>query len=50
MGFHLIAGQDDMPKGFIRVNDRINLTRFDHVTALDFLSACQQRRVTGIGR
>lgn len=42
MGFHLIASQHDMPRGFIRVNHRIDLTQFDHVTALEFLSACQR--------
>lgn len=42
MGFHLIAGAEDLPPGFVRVHERINLAQFDHLTALEFLSACQQ--------
>lgn len=42
MGFHLVAGADDLPPGFVRVHERINLAQFDHLSALEFLSACQR--------
>ena len=42
MGFHLIADADDLPAGFVRVHERINPAQFDHLSALEFLSACQR--------
>lgn len=42
MGFHLIADADDLPAGLVRVHERINLAQFDHLSALEFLSACQR--------
>jgi len=43
MGFHRIEGPEDAPPGFVRINDRLDLAQFDHVAALDFLTACQRR-------
>jgi hypothetical protein len=41
MGFHHVASAQDVPAGFVHINNRINLAQFDGDTALEFLLACQ---------
>jgi hypothetical protein len=41
MGFHHLASPADIPAGFVRVNNRIDLSQFDGLAAIEFLSACQ---------
>jgi hypothetical protein len=62
MGFHLIASHHDMPRGFIRVNDRIDLTqsitslrwnscrRANEADHLQSLGSSQMRPLRSIGK
>lgn len=42
MGFHETVSERDLPAGFVRVNNQIDLSQFDGATAVEFLAACQR--------
>ena len=42
MGFHSLALNADLPRGFSRENGRVNFAHFDGLMALDFLMACRE--------
>ena len=43
MGFHSLALNAALPRGFTRENGRVNFAHFDDVTAVDFLLACREQ-------
>lgn len=43
MGFQNVAGAADIPPSFVSVSDRIDLSQFDHLMAIEFLRACQRQ-------
>jgi hypothetical protein len=43
MSFQSIALNVDLPRGFHRVNDRLDFAVFDGLTALEFLLACRSQ-------
>lgn len=43
MGFMDVANAHNMPVGFVRVNNQINLAQFDDLMAIEFLAACGKR-------
>lgn len=42
MGFHEAASAQDLPAGFVRVNNQIDLSQFDGAAAVEFLAECQR--------